>query len=621
MKKLLFFAFLPVVNFAQIPSGYYDGTDGLTGYALKSKIHEIISKQVYSYSYDDLKILYASTDLDKYYEKDNTVLDIYSEKPNGQDAYNYDLTNFPSTASAEGQGLNREHGMPQSTFYGIYPMYSDLHFVIPTDAYINQRRNNFPYARNNGENITFTNGSKLGKSTTPGYVNTVYEPIDEFKGDVARYILYFITRYEGSLNNYDYMVSTSPLDGSEERGYEGWYINMLKEWNTLDPVSQREKDRNDAVYAIQKIRNPFIDHEEWVNMIWNVTPDSVAPQAPSNLSASAVGESFITLNWSPSSDADILGYKIYVNGSFYKNSKTTSTTIDRLLPSTSYNITVKAYDNGYLLSGDSNGINATTLATDNLAKDLMITKYIEGSNYNKALEITNLSGHEVELNNYYLRTQMKISNYFFGEAYGLEGKLKAGESVVIIHPEAALSTFNVSQAKFVTNSPALTFSGSQYIELAYGKKYVTNPTTNNYDMSFESIDVIGVPSVSNSYSNMSLYRNANVNNPNTSFTISEWTSYPSNYSIGLGSYLAVDDSAEKTETKIDVYPNPVADLLYVSGENIDKISIAQVYNINGILLKEIKKPFIFNNYIDITSLKVGLYVLKLDGKFIKFIKK
>ena len=56
-----------------------------------------------------------------------------------------------------------------------------------------------------------------------------------------------------------------------------------------------------------------------------------------------------------------------------------------------------------------NLINVTTLASDNLAKDLMITKYIEGSSNNKALEITNLTNHEVDLKNYYLRIQLKGS--------------------------------------------------------------------------------------------------------------------------------------------------------------------------------------------------------------------
>ena len=153
-------------------------------------------------------------------------------------------------------------------------MYSDIHYLIPADAYINQKRSNYPYARNNGENITYTNGSKLGKSTTPGYTNTVYEPIDEFKGDVARYLLYFATRYEGNLNVYNYLLSTSPLDGTEEKAYEDWYITMLKDWNALDPVSQKEIDRNNGIQATQGNRNPFIDYPCLAEYLWGNSKDA-----------------------------------------------------------------------------------------------------------------------------------------------------------------------------------------------------------------------------------------------------------------------------------------------------------------------------------------------------------
>ncbi len=630
MKKLLFFAILPLVNFAQIPSGYYDGTTGLSGYALKSKVHDIISKQVYSYTYDDLKTLHGITDLDKYYENDNTLLDIYSEKPNAADAYNYDLSNIISSASAEGLGWNREHGMPQSTFYGIYPMYSDMHYIIPADARINQLRSNYPYARNNGAAndcnspnttpCTATNGSKLGKSTTPGYTNTVYEPLDEFKGDVARYLLYYVVRYEGHLGNNNYLLATSPLDGNEERGFEDWYINLLKDWNALDPVSQRELDRNNAVYAIQNVRNPFIDHPEWVDMIWNVTPDAIAPFAPLGLSASNIGESFVTLNWNSNAEADLLGYKIYVNGEFYKNSKTNSVTVDRLSPSTSYDFTVKAYDNGYLLSSDSNVFNASTLSTDNLAKDLMITKYIEGSSNNKAIEVTNLTGHDVDLSNYYLRIQLKGTSYYFSDAYELEGKLNNGQSIVVINPNATLSNYNVSQANFITNSPPLTFTGNEYIELAYGKKYLKTVSTNNYDMGFETVDVVGLPDVSNSNGNMSLYRNTNVKDPNLSFTMTEWTGYPSNYATGLGTFLATNESIVKG-LNLSIYPNPTSNLMYVKGENLNRISKAEVYDFTGKLIMKLDKPFTFDNYIDVSELSYGNYILKLDEESFKFIKK
>lgn len=641
MKKLLLFIILPAIYIAQIPSGYYNGTEGLSGYALKSKLHEIISKQIFSYSYNDIGDLYANTDLDKYYENDNSVLDIYSEKPTDADAYNYNLTQNIGSSTAEGLGWNKEHGMPQSTFYGLYPMYSDIHYLIPADARINQLRNNYPYARTTGLETNGTshncnspnttpcitsNGSKLGKSITPGYTNTVYEPLDQFKGDVARYLLYFVTRYEGNLNLYNHQLATSPLDGTEEKGYEDWYITMLKEWNTLDPVSQREIDRNNAIYAIQKIRNPFIDHPEWVNLIWSETPDTIAPQAPTNISATTIGDSYIIISWTPSSDTDILGYKIYVNGNYVKYSKANSVTIDRLSPSTAYNITVKAYDKGYLLSNESNVASFTTLAQDNFANDLMITKYIEGTTssatgvYNTALEITNLTGHDIDLGNYYLNTQFKSStSYYFSDAYQLEGNIANGESIVIINPKSNFTNYSINSAKFVTNSTPMTFTGSQYVEISYGKKTIKTVSTNNYETIFETVDAVGTKNISNSNGNKSLYRNANIHNPNTSFTSSEWTAYPSNYVTDLGSFLAVT-TPEMPSPEISIYPNPVINTIFVNGKNINNISKIEIYDISGKLMVSISNPFVINNSVDVSQLKPGVYIINIDKIPVKFIK-
>lgn len=628
---------MPVVSFAQLPNDYYKEADGLSGYALKSKLHEIISKQIYSYKYTQIGGLYANTDLDKYYENDNTILDIYSEKPTEADAYNYDLTQNISSANAEGQGWNKEHGMPQSNYYGIYPMYSDMHYLIPADARINQLRSNNPYGRTNGAAnncnspnttpCTASNGSKLGKSITLGYTGTVYEPIDEFKGDVARYLLYFVTRYEGRLNLFNHMVTASPLDGSEEKGFEDWYINMLKEWNTLDPVSQRERDRNEVIFALQKIRNPFIDHPEWVNLIWNEATDATSPQVPTNVVATNVGESFVSLSWAPSADTDVLGYKIYVNGVYNKYSKSTSTTIDRLSPSTSYLITVKAYDKGYLYSNESNALSVSTLATDNLAKDLMITKYIEGtsssatSTYNNAIEITNLTGHDVNLENYYLNKQSKSgTSYFFSDAYQLEGVLENGKSIVVIDPSAKFSNYSPSQAKFVTNSDALTYTGSQYVELSYGVKYLKTVSTNNYDMSFVTVDAVGLKNADNTNGNKSLYRNTNVTDPNINFDINEWTTYSTDYSVGLGTFLAAQN-VEKPNFEFSIYPNPVIKDVNVKGKDLTKILKAEIFDFTGKLVLEIEKPFVLKNNIDVSKLSPGIYIIKLGDFSEKFIKK
>ena len=474
IKTLLIVGLLfSVANiFAQIPTGYYDGTAGLTGAALKTKLWEIIKNGHRDKGYDGLWTAYYTTDRDKYYEKDNSLLDMYSEKPTSNDSYNFTLGSnqcgVGGNYNSEGDCYNREHTIPQSSFNDGYPMRSDVHHVLPTDGYVNNKRGTYPYGVVTSSSWTSTNGSKLGYSAVNGYSGTVFEPIDEFKGDFARIIFYFATRYENIISN----VSFPMFGDSAYPGISSWSLPMLLQWHTNDPVSEKEIDRNNAAYSFQGNRNPFIDHPEWVDVIWNVTTDAIAPQAPSNLNKNVIGESFVSVNWSPSSDSDVLGYKVYVNGNFYKNSKTNSAIIDRLSPSSAYNITVKAYDNSYNLSSDSNLVNVTTLASDNLAKDLLITKYIEGSSNNKALEITNLTNHEVDLKNYYLRIQLKGSTYYFSDPYELEGKLAAGESVVIINPNSTLSSYNVSQAKFVTNSPVLTFSGSQYIELTYGTKYL-----------------------------------------------------------------------------------------------------------------------------------------------------
>lgn len=644
MKNFIFLLLLfPSFLFAQ-PAGYYDGTSGLTGYALKSKLHEIISKKINSYNYSNVGDYYTTTDVDVYFENNGSILDIYTENPTGSEIEYTALQNI-SSANAEGLGWNREHGMPQSTYYGIYPMYSDIHYLIPADARINQLRSNYPYARTTGLETNGTshncnspnttpcivsNGSKLGKSITPGYTNTVYEPIDEFKGDVARYLLYFVTRYEGSLNIFNHMVTTAPLDGNEERGYDNWYISMLLDWHNLDPVSQKEINRNNAVYTIQNIRNPFIDNPAWVNLIWNQTPDAVAPQAPQNLTISTIGESFMNLNWQPSTDSDVLGYKIYVNGIYYDFSKTNTYILDRLSPSTVYDITVKAYDNGYLLSSDSNIATATTLSTDNFAKDLMITKYIEGTTssatntYNNAIEITNKTNHEVKLTNYYLSIQFKGTGdtYYFSDSYKLEGTIAAGESKVVLHPFSDFATYNVSQADFVTNAPPLTYSGTQYVELSYGTKYLKTVSTNNYDMSYATIDAVGFKNTSNTLGNVSLYRNTDVTDPNVNFTIAEWTQNPNNYNTGLGQDATLESNEIfAIQNTLKIYPNPVSDELFITGKDFEKIEKATIYDISGRIILEVQQPFRKSNSLYVANLKPGLYFLNVGSQGMKFIKK
>ncbi|ANF52677.1 endonuclease I [Chryseobacterium glaciei] len=619
MKKLL----LPIILFssyisAQAPAGYYDGTAGLTGYALKSKLHDIISAKNIIWNYGDLTNYYNQTDLDKYYDHDasNTtiLLDMYSEIPTGPDAYEYTTANIIGSASAEGQGWNREHMMPQSTFYSNYPMYSDLFYVVPTDARINQLRSNYPYGIAGTTTFyTFTNTSRIGNSAIPNsvYTGRVYEPINEFKGDVARSLLYFAVRYEGKLgtfnfnNNANPASDTNPLDGTEEKAFDNAYIAMLLQWNAQDPVSQKEIDRNNSVYTLQKNRNPFIDNPAWVSAIWSQTPDAVVPQTPLNLTATQTSAYFTTLSWSPSTSTDVIGYKIYQNGTLVASTKNTSISIDHLTASTAYSFTVKAYDNGYLLSSDSNIVPVMTLASDIYSKDLLITKYLEGTSNNKGLEITNKTGHTVNLSDYRLSIQLPSgSNFYYPAPYELEGTVQNNETFVILHPDANFSCYVINQAKFVTAAPQMTFSGTQYLELRY-------KTT--------TVDAIGTSGQSNSLGNISLYRKTNITQPTNSFNLSEWDSYASNYCDNLGTLFTSELLTENK--KFRIYPNPTQENIFVSGNETEKIKTAQILDLSGKLIYTEKTPFKNKKNISVQNLSTGSYFLNLDGKIYQFIKK
>lgn len=622
MKKILLLSILiPFLGISQIPAGYYDGTSTLTGYGLKSKLHDIISKKNINWHYGDLSSFYNVTDLDKYYDHNasNTTiyLDIYSEIPSGPDAYEYTEANGIGSASAEGQGWNREHMMPQSTFNSNYPMYSDLFFVIPTDARINQLRSNYPYGIAGTTNYyTFSNSSKISKNGTPnsGYTGRVYEPIDEFKGDVARSLLYFVVRYEGKLGSFNFYNGTSaandksPLDGTEEKAFEDWYVAMLLQWNAQDPVSQREIDRNNEVYNIQKNRNPFIDHPEWVNMIWNQTPDGMMPQSPTNLIISQNSAYFVNLNWSASTSSDVIGYKVYQNGTYIASTKNTTITIDHLDPSTSYNFTVKAYDNGYLESADSNLVSATTLTTDVFSKDLLITKYLEGSANNKAFEITNKTGHAINLNQYRLNIQFNSStNYYFPAPFELEGIVQNNETFVVLNPNANFSCITNEQARFVTAAPQLTFTGSSYVELLYN---------------YTTVDALGTKDINNfsTLGNISLYRLNSVNQPTETFNLSEWQSYPSDYCQNIGVLATSENIFNNNQWSI--YPNPVVgNTLFIKGKNLEKVQNLVIYDLSGKLNQKENFPFKSHNSLDVHLLRPGVYILQIDGQTMKFIKK
>ena len=133
MKKLVFlFVLVQLYTNAQIPTNYYNSANGLTGYALKTELSNIITYGHSNQGYSNLYNGYETTDTDNYYENDGAILDMYSENPNATDPYNYTHhNNNCGNYSNEGDCYNREHLMPQSWFNSANPMKSDIHHVVP----------------------------------------------------------------------------------------------------------------------------------------------------------------------------------------------------------------------------------------------------------------------------------------------------------------------------------------------------------------------------------------------------------------------------------------------------------------------------------------------------------
>lgn len=254
---------------AQIPAGYYDSADGLYGEDLQQALHNIIDNHN-PLSYGDLWDAFVDTDPRP--DDSNLVWDMYSDVPGGTPSYDFTFgSDQCGNYSGEGDCYNREHSWPKSWYNDASPMYTDLVMLVPTDGYTNGQRSNLVYGEVSSASWTSTNGSKKGSSALSWTNETVFEPIDGYKGDFARIYFYMATRYyneDGSFNSNDM------VDGSQ---IKSGALEMLMTWHENDPVSVKEQNRNNAIYDWQYNRNPYVDNPEFVEYVWGDPPNSSIP--------------------------------------------------------------------------------------------------------------------------------------------------------------------------------------------------------------------------------------------------------------------------------------------------------------------------------------------------------
>jgi hypothetical protein len=144
-------------------------------------------------------------------------------------------------------------------------MYSDLWIIYPTDSKVNGERGNYPYGKVGTVTWASLNGTKLGNCVSPGYAGTCFEPIDGYKGDLARSQFYVATRYYGEDVSWPGGASTNKSQ------LLPWAADQYLQWSIADPVSWKERVRNAAIYEYQHNRNPFVDHPEFASAIYDST--------------------------------------------------------------------------------------------------------------------------------------------------------------------------------------------------------------------------------------------------------------------------------------------------------------------------------------------------------------
>ncbi|MFK7781759.1 endonuclease [Psychroserpens sp.] len=624
----LLITLITVTASAQIPAGYYDHATG-SGYTLKTQLKRIINnvddpeinnsveEEHNPQTYNSLHGFNANYERDFYYETNgnNTILDMYSENPNGSDPYNFSpVSDECGNFSSEGDCYNKEHVIPQSVFGSQTPMYSDAHHLIPTDGRVNGFRGNFPFGRvddnqllsQSGISNPTQNGSKAGDNLnsgySAGYSNTVFEPIDEFKGDIARIYFYFVTRYEDQISAWS---SYDMFDGSSDKAIADPFLNILITWHQMDPVSQKEIDRNNNIYYNhQNNRNPFVDNPGFVALIWDTTPDTEAPSDPTNLVASNPTDNSIDLNWTASTDnIAVASYDIYVDGTNTFNSTDTSFTATGLSPNTNYCFTVKAKDNSGNESGFSNQDCETT--TDNGSSggdiDIFFSEYIEGSGNNKALEIANFTGTSVSLAQYTIKLNANGGSSWGPALPFPSGANITNEDVYVIANGG--STICTDESDYLNNDMT-SFNGNDAIGLF--KNDIL-------------IDIIGVFQSNATFAeNTTLVRIPTVDRPTTIFDINEWDSFPSNNCDDLGIH---DQSLSLNDFSLEafkIYPNPVKNVLNIELNSAKETQI-EVYNVLG--KRVIARTIYTSSTIQTSNLSNGIYILRITQDNISVSKK
>lgn len=244
------------------PAGYYSPAAGLAGANLKAALHNIIQNGHTQFAYNTtlsaLRTIYEDP------SNTSNVLLVYSGSSVSKSATFYTGQDGSATYSREHTwpdsfGLDTTNVDPGYTGGDAGPDFTDLFNLRPIFQTLNTQRGNKYYDDTSGT------GTVPTLAPDCSYDSDSFEPADSEKGDLARAMFYMATRYDGGEPlTIDLEIGNTP-DASAGRFAN---LSTLLKWAEQDPVSEEERRRNQVTYGLQNNRNPFIDHPEYLALIW-----------------------------------------------------------------------------------------------------------------------------------------------------------------------------------------------------------------------------------------------------------------------------------------------------------------------------------------------------------------
>lgn len=244
----------------------FEDLEGMTSTQLLTALKAQISNHSVL-SYDNVRADKSRIDI----KPDGTVWDMYS-------SCTFYASEYCRTGNYnECDCYNREHALPKSWWGGdtSEPMYTDLHHILPTDYEANTNRSADAYGVVTNADWTNSLGSKKGDTNTytGGNYRKVFEPADQYKGDIARIYFYMLTCYRDknfTVGGQGYRMFTY---SASVANFTNAACQLLLQWHRADPVSDKEKDRNDKIEILQGNRNPFVDDPNLAEFIWGKYKD------------------------------------------------------------------------------------------------------------------------------------------------------------------------------------------------------------------------------------------------------------------------------------------------------------------------------------------------------------